>query len=177
LQKANSFFPEVYIGGTVRLPFTVKNTGPISAELELDMSNYPNFSLTLPAEYEKERDGAQVVQIKTPNGGNAWHLSMKAGSTLYMNLVFQPTRLGKHSFELPLLLAGKASKSSLQRTISASALKPPLSISNMCVDFGSKLVLRDSGSKASVHNSVILTNDCDRVLHWEIDLSHPYLQV
>jgi hypothetical protein len=52
-------------------------------------------------------------------------------------------------------------------------LKPLLHITPLAAEFGAQVVQKE-GSKASpVHETLILVNESDRSLQWELDISHP----
>jgi hypothetical protein len=60
--------------------------------------------------------------------------------------------------------------------VTAESLMPPLSLSEMEIDFGKKVVLKEGFKTRPYHISTILTNDTGKTLQWELGLDAPDVQ-
>lgn len=184
------------IGAASKLPFTLSNLGTIPAMLVLDLSPYSNFLVQIPPDMEKSGDAVLVKAVKAEGGALAhsasgmdssaaavaasidigktvWQLNMAPGSSWNLFLTFRPTKVEHLSFELPLGISGKPNKSSLQRTVTAMGLKPLLHITPLIADFGPQVVQKEGSKSSPVHETLMLVNECDKPLQWELDISHP----
>jgi len=189
-------YESVYIGGAARLPLTLRNTSPIEASLTVDLSQYEEFGLDLPNDWKSQdyqeaplrrlasasmpntalnpnRDSPRRRDSVTATGkpeGHVYKLSVKAETSLCLQLVYRPVRVHKHAFELPMMLAGAPVESCppLQRVVVAEGLRPRLVVSNSRIDFSSKIVLRNNAVKIPYPMEVELTNNDDSTLKWEI---------
>lgn len=164
--------------------------------LVLDLSPYSNFLVQIPPEMEKSGHAVLVKAVKAEGGALAhsasgmdssaaavaassdtgktvWQLNMEPGSSWNLFLTFRPTRVEQLSFELPLGISGKPNKSSLQRTVTAMGLKPLLHITPLVADFGPQVVQKEGSKSNPVHETLMLVNECDKPLQWELDTSHP----
>lgn len=52
-------------------------------------------------------------------------------------------------------------------------LKPLLHITPLVADFGAQVVQKEGSKSSPVHETLILVNESDRPLQWELDISHP----
>ncbi len=61
----------------------------------------------------------------------------------------------------------------IRRTVTASGLKPLLQITPLVVDFGAKVVLKEGSKATPVHETLVIVNECEKPINWELDTSHP----
>jgi hypothetical protein len=59
------------------------------------------------------------------------------------------------------------------KTVTAESLTPPLSISDVVIDFGNKVVLKEGFKTQPYHIHTIVTNDTDKTLQWELGIDSP----
>eukprot|EP01107_Rhizomastix_libera_P003880 TRINITY_DN1665_c0_g1_i5.p1 TRINITY_DN1665_c0_g1~~TRINITY_DN1665_c0_g1_i5.p1 ORF type:complete len:1027 (+),score=365.08 TRINITY_DN1665_c0_g1_i5:336-3083(+) len=103
-----------------------------------------------------------------------WRIRINGGASLKFDLVFSPTVIAHYEFVLPLNIVGQSETSSLNRTVRANAIVPPVTLSEREIAFGTKVVLKDASQPYS--SALFLTNDTDHPLTWEIDISAPSIQ-
>lgn len=191
-------FGGVYVGGQARKPLTLSNTGSIAAVLLLDLVDCPDFALDLegfdadesPIQPIRSKD--EVTEPKKKNvaprpgtagsrGRNAdesmdddnlpkrlFKISINAGEVVKTALIFRPSAVVDHGFELPLSMAGLPSTPSIRRVVAATGLKPPLLISESEIDFGHKVVLGQRSRRPPYMKFVRLTNDHDQDIDWRL---------
>lgn len=52
-------------------------------------------------------------------------------------------------------------------------LKPLLHITPLVAEFGAQVVQKEGSKCSPVHETLVLVNESDRPLQWELDTSHP----
>jgi hypothetical protein len=115
-------------------------------------------------------------------GEGLWNISVDAGKEFPIFLVYKPTKATQHKFQLPVSILGKLKYSlplkfqgqsaDFSREVNAESLTPPLSLSEMVVDFGNRVLLNEN-SKSAYHITTILSNDSTNTLQWELGLNYP----
>ncbi|KNC54185.1 uncharacterized protein AMSG_09971 [Thecamonas trahens ATCC 50062] len=188
-------FGQVYIGATTRLPVTLANTGRIPASCYLDLSEEPEFTVDIPAEYVDMLDATgdapimMVADIAGPAGSvfdqetlantigalasNIYKLTLEPGTKLSFELVFRPIDPFELAFQLPLRMISIEDAGDLRRVVTATALRAPLDVSETNYDFGEVVILKP-GALPYTH-TLVLTNQDSRGFRWSFELSHDLL--
>ncbi|CAD7936763.1 unnamed protein product [Amoebophrya sp. A120] len=95
-------------------------------------------------------------------------LVVPANGTLALQLTYQPTDLGQHFFDLPIVAAGNAKAPGCQRVVHGKALRPRMLFSTTTFDFKTKVVPTGMQGQASVLELHVHNAD-DFPLLWRID--------
>lgn len=116
--------------------------------------------------------GGNVVTQATPNRGTpklgqtvfenepigAWRLTLAPDAIFEGVLQFAPSRQKTYSFKLPVYLQGRLHDNDFNCEIKADGLASRLKVSAFSVDFGDKIVNRDSSIVVSYFQEVVFTN-------------------
>lgn len=185
-------FGVVALGSEWRLPFTIVNSSLIAGSLLLNLDSFPEFrpcfrpladedSTTVgvaggnSANILVDVVGNQIAQLPADNtsvkhkNNNAWCLTVAAGATMQAALVFVPTTVRLHEWQLPLQRQGMKREAEFCRPVIAEAVASRLNVSNRFVDFGDRVVDRDPVARASYFLEISFTNpDVTQGLTYEI---------
>eukprot|EP01119_Soliformovum_irregulare_P018090 TRINITY_DN5485_c0_g2_i1.p1 TRINITY_DN5485_c0_g2~~TRINITY_DN5485_c0_g2_i1.p1 ORF type:complete len:1724 (+),score=575.60 TRINITY_DN5485_c0_g2_i1:408-5174(+) len=160
--KQDSFdFGAVYIGTSARLPITLSNTSSLAAMVILDLHQFEEFNL--------EKD-VSITDETVVFDENQWKIHLEPEKDLTLSLVYKPTTLANHNFQLPLHING-VDDDSLWKTVTAESGTPPLTLSHQIIDFGNQVVLKEGFKSQPYHISTVLSNDTAQTLSWELDMS------
>ena len=155
-------FKSIYIGGAGRLPLTIRNQSIISAQILVDLTPFPEFSLEIDRENwstddydecplvaeERENAAASPTPGADRTRGSKYKLTVKENHALDFNFCFRPKNVSEHAFELPLEVVGMVnSPEHMKRVVVAEGLKPRLVLSEDVVDFGTRIVIRNNAIK------------------------------
>lgn len=105
--------------------------------------------------------------------GLIYKIYLIENSSIDFNLVFQPTEVNEHSFELPMTLMNVATSSSyhLQPIVSAEAVQAPISLSANSLDFGITPVYNANNPHARPSVSILtINNDTKGSVTWHFDI-------
>jgi hypothetical protein len=97
-----------------------------------------------------------------------WKITVHPNYTLNLQLTYQPTDLGQHFFEFPIVAAGGGKSDGLRKVVHAEALRPRMLFSSTVLDFKTKVVSTGIQSIASVQE-LALHNADDHPMEWKID--------
>lgn len=97
-----------------------------------------------------------------------YRITVQPNFTLQMQLTYQPTDLGNHSFEFPIVAADGVRSEGLKKDVRAEALRPRMLFSTTIMDFKTKVVVSGVQASASVLE-LALHNADDFPMDWEID--------
>eukprot|EP00698_Gefionella_okellyi_P007756 TRINITY_DN1898_c0_g1_i1.p1 TRINITY_DN1898_c0_g1~~TRINITY_DN1898_c0_g1_i1.p1 ORF type:complete len:2231 (+),score=540.36 TRINITY_DN1898_c0_g1_i1:707-6694(+) len=161
-------FKGVYVGGVAREMGTLVNQGTITAVMYLDLTNHPDFSITLPApsdDADCEDDGSRVYCI-----------TLVGGKTLPFEFIFTPSAIESHAFEFPLTLAGLPSTPGLRRAVAGEGLRPPLLFSERVLAYGEQVVLKERSRRPPYPKAITVQNDDMETITWRLDASAENIQ-
>ena len=111
------------------------------------------------------------------NKGLIYKISLIENSTITFNLVYEPTEVGDHSFELPITMMNATSFTSyhLQPIVSGEAIQAPISLSENVIDFQiAPLIDRTNPHSRAVVRQITVKNDEKCSVHWRFDTTHDY---
>lgn len=153
-------FSGVTIGSSLAHPLTISNRGKVPVSLYLNLDDYKEFTVKFPPEWLKEEscplqkitlqearaavDGRPPPEPQEDGVGeqHAYELTVPAESDLGIELVFTPLHVRKHSFALPLAVAGIRTFPGVQRVVVGKGLKPRVRLQSHSIDFGQRVVLK-----------------------------------
>lgn len=174
-------FGQVVLGVSVSRVISLENHSPISASLYLDFSSLPfaeEFTLATPRRFlaQIEDTGTTfcpLVEEQSEGRCLKWQLCLPPHVTLDLQLVFTPARIYTHDLELPLEIAGSGprilSTTSPNRRIVASAILPRLCFSTSTLHFQRCVITRDGLRKVPYTKTIILANEDNETMQWQID--------
>jgi len=183
-EQAEFDFENVVIGNSIRMPVHLTNEGTIAASLSMDLAKFQDFSLVEPKKPKVNSDfGMDVAPPANINSLDAvyigrgdddepphkWKVTVDAGATFELELVYRPSTVTKHDFMLPLMFEGIATDTSLKRQVAANGLKPRLVMSETTCDFEDRVVQRDAGRRIPYTKELTFTNDTADGISWELD--------
>ncbi|PRP78761.1 hypothetical protein PROFUN_00934 [Planoprotostelium fungivorum] len=102
-------------------------------------------------------------------------ITVDAGKSLHLDLVYKPNQTVRHQFALPMFISGIAANI-VGKEVTAQSDVPPLTLTEMVVQFGPKVVLKEGFKTQPYHNTTTLTNDSNQDLVWEIGSDHPLIE-
>mmetsp|Transcript_18627 Transcript_18627/g.36432 ORF Transcript_18627/g.36432 Transcript_18627/m.36432 type:complete len:3020 (+) Transcript_18627:106-9165(+) len=152
-------FSGVTLGANGTHPVSIMNRSGVSVIMQIDLSSKPEFSLNYPKSFaNNQQDDLPIIPLhladnnldgkeedgtpEVPEKENAFQLTIKPESTLAFELVFKPTAVKQHAFELPLVMKGLSAYAGVRRVVAAAGLKPKVALSHATVDFGDKVILK-----------------------------------
>eukprot|EP00762_Andalucia_godoyi_P000316 ANDGO_03161.mRNA.1 hypothetical protein H310_00289 len=119
----------------------------------------------------EEDDAVSEVSSEDDVDLRRYRITVQPNEELHCWMVFSPSEVGTHEFDLPLTLAGVASAgSNLARRVRAQALASRLSLSTTMVDFRNRVVFKEiPGSElVSGHESEFtITSEEDKPVEWK----------
>lgn len=185
-------FGDVTLGVTKTVPLSLRNSGPITGILYLDLSQNTEFAFRLPKDTKNEQEnGLKIVQGTFEDGPqdpideekeslvdesseehnkpcHKWCISLPPDSTINFDFSFSPTEIGSPEFKLPLKLAGIEHFPALSRQVVACGMRPRLLLSKTNFDFSDTVVRKDSIRRAPNSLRLTLSNDDSQKIIWEI---------
>eukprot|EP00898_Chlorokybus_atmophyticus_P004603 jgi/Chlat1/5143/Chrsp33S08970 len=175
VEQGEISFGGVYIGGAARHDLSLNNTSSVPASLVLDLADRPEFALdygpeTTEVEQEEEEHDSDDQDLP-PGSLNRYAITLAPNQKLKLAMVFRPRRIASaFSFPLPLTIAGgNGDNSQLARSVSAQGLKPRLLLSKTGVEFGSRIVLRDTVKKIPYAVDFTIRNNDSVVIDWSFN--------
>ena len=187
-------FESVVIGNAIRMPVSLTNEGTIPAALQLDLAKHPDFSFEEARRASKGKvaddfgmeaaaaaaDISSLDAVFSGRGGGGggggggeaahkWKVTVAAGRTFTLDLVYRPTTVGDHDFPLPLMFQGIPADGSLKRQVTAAGVKPRLVMSETTCDFEDRVVQRDQGRRVPYTKELTFANDTGEGISWELD--------
>ncbi|KAK1930268.1 Cilia- and flagella-associated protein 47 [Phytophthora citrophthora] len=104
-----------------------------------------------------------------------WQINLPPHATVSCHLVFTPLKIGSHDLVLPLQIAGVGSSinatgpSPLKRQVLARSIAPRLRFSSSTMHFNRCVITREGIRKVPYTKNLVLTNDDDKPIRWQID--------
>jgi len=182
-------FGGITIGATACQVLSIENHGDIPAIMNVDLTDYPDFTIEMPEELMGQDDTESVITpIGSKNNADGdeddyeegeeeeeeefrqWQLKANGNRTLSFHLLFTPTSVQEFSFPLPIQLLGCPDRPGLKRVVVGEGLKPRLLLSKTVVDFQNRVVARDRVKKIPYSMEVSFTNDDPESISWEVDV-------
>lgn len=117
----------------------------------------------------------QQDTTRSSGSGLIYKISILQQTSIQFNLVYQPTEVSEHSFELPITILNVISASSfhLQPIVSAEAVSAPLSMSVTALDFGvAALYDPENPHSRPIVRAISLNNEHQSALDWRFDISN-----
>lgn len=100
--------------------------------------------------------------------GHTYTITVAPKHTLKLSMVFRPTSVQEHAFELPLVMSGAGVVSELRRAVVADGKLPTVGIAPECsLDFGSQIVQSAGVKKVPTSLPLLLTSNVDEPVGWE----------
>ena len=141
---------------------TIKRNGS-TASID-DATSSPT---SLAAAAAAQKGGAAFLDAQDENATGGYSIFLAPRSSLELQLVFTPTRVIDHDFELPLSVAGIPNFVSLRRVVTAHGLKPKISLSCATLDFGKRVLLkRGRATKNPYISKFSLRNEDAAPIRW-----------
>lgn len=135
------------------------------------MSSISSFSSSLTDDKAKKKKKKNENSEK----GLIYEIKLAEESTIDLCLVFQPTEVADHSFELPMTLLNVPSSSSsikLQPIVSAEGIEAPIVMSNTQIDFGIKPIHDPLNPNCPASKQQIrLTCESIETINWRIEIN------
>lgn len=156
-------FEGITLGASKTLPLSILNRSPVTVTMLLDLSQQPEFSLSYPETWLNDEDcpvircnkadvlspdpaatpaNPGIFQFQGPPEETIYKFIIKAETTLSFEMMYTPTQVKTHAFELPLSLEGVPSLASIRRVVAAQGLQSKISVSEAKVDFEDRVVLK-----------------------------------
>ena len=165
-------FGEVAIGASVDMELTLKNEGDIPANLILDLSKYPEFSLGMSKKTKRGEKSSSILESLDDEDDESdvrkFRMIVKGEDFLPLRLTFTPKKPGKHAFELPIGLVGISFTPELMRAVVAHGMSPRILLSQSVFDFGQTVISRDQLKHVPHHLTLNMVNAVDVPIEWEI---------
>lgn len=156
-------------------PFFVTKMVPAQEYMSMESSTSLAFSAHISSSSSTTSLRTDILaDFDSSNAGLVYKIQIMDNSQIKFNLVFQPTKQGDHSFELPITLLNMMSSSSfhLQPIVSGEAVLSPIIVSNTSLDFGICPVIdKLNPSQRKVARSISLLNDSKTKISWRFDTS------
>jgi len=154
----------------------VNSISPVSDPIFVTKdTNYIGGSVSSsPSQSSLGKESFQDDNDNNSGPGVIYRFYLLENSEIIFNLVFQPTEVGEHSFELPFTMMNIISASSfhLQPIVSAEAVLAPLSLSTSSLDFGiSPIFNTDNPHSRPVSRQITLKNEYKDSIKWRFDIT------
>lgn len=196
------YFGKLYVGSTSAIDGVIENVGSIPAVLLLDLYSKPEFKLEyapeLASHNENEKCNAislvsdpcfvttgvtrttmteeqtkkSVTETK-PQNGLIYRILIMENSSIPFKLVYQPSEVNEHSFELPFALMNVETTSGihLQPIVSGEAVRAPLRLSVQSLDFGIAPIYDPQNPHyRAIARTVTVTSDQKKPTKWRFDV-------
>jgi hypothetical protein len=188
-------FGGVTLGRHARCLVTIVNKSAVRVNLFLDLTANPEFSMVWPEEWNDKddcpvtRQSADAVQKGLSLDGvpradseastyssddkqeEAFRIVLGGESKLEFNLQYSPIKVAENTFELPIALIGTPGFAGLRRLVTATGLRPKISVAPAAVEFGKKVVLKKNKARRAPYTaSFTLTNQEKKDLRWKLDV-------
>ena len=162
-------FHATTIGVSTDLPLSIKNDGSVPATLLVDLTSHREFSLRTRITTKEREDGVQLLtEMEDIEDCRKWQISLLPEETGEFVLRYSPETVGEVEFNLPISLTGIEKQTCLSRVIYAEGIKPRLILSSTSIDFGERVIPRDTSRKIPYNLELKITNDDDQPLSWAI---------
>ncbi|KAL3657767.1 hypothetical protein V7S43_017339 [Phytophthora oleae] len=123
------------------------------------------------------QDGEDKEEITAQSDAKCskWQINLPPHATVSCHLVFTPLKEESHDLVLPLQIAGVGSSTNstgpapLKRRILARAIAPRLRFSSSTMHFNRCVITREGIRKVPYTKHLVLTNDDDKPIRWQID--------
>lgn len=122
---------------------TFVNTSMIPAFVSIDLSNHPGYRIedshvTIEKSSEEtQRPGTSTIETHH-HDEFVWKFQVDSGTEYPVDLIFKPNKLVTEEFTIPIYINGVLSH--VEKTVTSNSLIPPVSLSEMVINFGNKVV-------------------------------------